>query len=151
MHLKGAAFTPLHPETPVVRRGVTGFTLLELLVVIIILGILASVGFAGYGRFRENTLNREAEANLRLIVAAERVYRLEVNGFVALADTDHINTALRLRIPSGAGRNWDYTTTAPTADTSCAQATRSVAVSDPNYRSLHMGHNDTGPTAGTCP
>lgn len=33
-------FTPLHPESPALRRGVTGFTLLEIIVAAIIIAVL---------------------------------------------------------------------------------------------------------------
>lgn len=41
-----------------------GFTLLELVIVIIILGILVSVGLATYSNMRERAVRAEAKANL---------------------------------------------------------------------------------------
>ncbi|MEW6100745.1 MAG: prepilin-type N-terminal cleavage/methylation domain-containing protein [Candidatus Omnitrophota bacterium] len=58
-----------------------GFTLLELIVVIIILGILATLGFAQYGRMVERSRGAEARAVLGAIRTSAAAYRLE-NGAV---------------------------------------------------------------------
>ena len=53
------------------------FTLLELVIVIIIVGILATLGIYPYISSRERALGREARANLQLIAAAERIWKME--------------------------------------------------------------------------
>ncbi|MCM8795768.1 MAG: prepilin-type N-terminal cleavage/methylation domain-containing protein, partial [Candidatus Omnitrophica bacterium] len=58
-----------------------GFTLLELVVVIIIIGILATFGISQYIPARERALGKEAIANLKLIAAAERIYRMETGRY----------------------------------------------------------------------
>ncbi|MCX5707171.1 MAG: prepilin-type N-terminal cleavage/methylation domain-containing protein [Candidatus Omnitrophica bacterium] len=68
-----------------IHRGRKGFTLLEIMTVIIIVGILATIGFTHYGGVKENALNREAVANLRLIQAAEKIYRMENGSYIACA------------------------------------------------------------------
>jgi prepilin-type N-terminal cleavage/methylation domain-containing protein len=95
------------------------FTLLELIVVIIIIGVLATLGVAHYRVIQEQASGQEAVANLILIANAERIFRME-NGFYypspAATQTavDVINTNLRLTLNE---RVWDYwitTTGVPT-------------------------------------
>ncbi len=58
-----------------------GFTLLELIVVIVILGVLATLGFTQYGRMVERARGAEARAILGDIRKLAIAYRL-VNGSV---------------------------------------------------------------------
>ena len=62
-----------------------GFTLFELLIVVIIIGILATLAIPHYTLSRERVFGREAIANLKMIGAAERMYRMELtpDAFVA--------------------------------------------------------------------
>jgi prepilin-type N-terminal cleavage/methylation domain-containing protein len=89
-----------------------GFTIIEILVAIIIVGILATLAINQYTPARERAVGREAVSTLRLIAAAERIYRMEIGGFyppttipqpvTAAAD---INSNLRIMINE---TNWDY-------------------------------------------
>jgi len=89
-----------------------GFTILELLVVVIIVGVLATLGFVQYGGVREASVTKEARANLKLIAAAERIYRMEVGYFYPRTGVANviatINDDLRLSLPE-ANNRWDYT------------------------------------------
>ena len=53
------------------------FTLVELIVVVLIVGILASFAMPQFVRTREHALQNEAISNLNLIDAAEKRYYLE--------------------------------------------------------------------------
>lgn len=87
------------------------FTLLELLVVLIIVGILAGLAIPNYTKTRERALNREAQTALSLIQAGERIYSLRVGSYIACANTDATNTNLKLNLPlSGA---WSYNVIVP--------------------------------------
>lgn len=89
-----------------------GFTILELLIVVIIVGVLATLGFVNYGGVRENAVTKEARANLKLIAAAERIYRMEVGYFYpqtgVVAAEGTINDDLRLSLPEVLARRWNY-------------------------------------------
>lgn len=94
----------------------TGFTLMEIIVVVIIIGILATLALPAYTPIRERTLAREAQANLRLIAAAERIYLMEGASYYPftwgtnVSNLTWINNNLSLFITSG---NWDYEIRAP--------------------------------------
>ena len=53
-----------------------GFSLMELMVVVLILGILAAIGLPGFGKTRERAYWQEAEQTLLAIYAGERAYFL---------------------------------------------------------------------------
>ena len=63
-----------------------GFTLLELIVVIIILGILATLGFTQYGKTIEKSRSAEAKAILGTIRTAQVGYNLEYGTYATLAN-----------------------------------------------------------------
>ncbi|MFH1441887.1 MAG: prepilin-type N-terminal cleavage/methylation domain-containing protein [Candidatus Omnitrophota bacterium] len=104
----------------------SAFTLLEIIVVVVILGILATLSVSQYTGARERALDREAQANLRLILAAERTYRMEnaSNSYSANANIAGINRWLKLLLPR-ASSQWDYFTRTYSGDTDfCAEAVR---------------------------
>lgn len=80
-----------------------GFSLVEVLVVIIIIGILVALALPGFGVTKERTLDKEAKASLRLIQAAQKIYRMEMGFYFPSAtsssDVNLINTNLKVRLP----------------------------------------------------
>ena len=141
-------------SNPLINPGrglysLSGFTLIELLIVIGIIVILAAIALPNYFNAREHSVDDETQANLRLIHAAEKVYRLEVGGYFGSNDIATLNTNLRLTLPAANSRNWDYITKA----TGCAQSTRHGG---PNARTWALGvanmTTEEDPTASaTCP
>ncbi len=136
------------------------FTLLELVIVIIITGVLATQAVTQYGSYKETTLDKEAKANLKLIVAAEKIYRMETSFYYDSGTTQpdaitNINTDLRLLLSNATNRNWNYLTTANNTTTPvscCGQATRNGG----NSRNWRMRYNATAPddepvAGSTCP
>ncbi len=85
---------------------------MELLVVIIIIGILAALALPGFGVTKERALDKEAKANLALIQAAEKIYRME-SGFyypygTSTSSITSINQDLKVNLPTAA-LSWTYT------------------------------------------
>jgi len=130
---------------------------MEMIVVILIIGILATLGLTHYGAYKEKTLDREAQANLRLIIAAERIYRMEISRYfpydggtvTAIETAGGINPNLRLSLTE---QNWDYATVSVVGltNTACGLATR---VNGPDTRTWRLRNiGETEPVAnGTCP
>jgi len=134
------------------------FTLLEIIIIIIIVGILAGLTLPQYLKTRENAVGKEAQANLKLIAAAERVYRLEtgyyypyaVSGSVEETRPGEINPGLKLDLDE---RNWDYKVTSSTVNDFTASARRqSGPYSSCQYSLEHDDDNgEPDAVAGTCP
>lgn len=85
-------------------RTQKGFTLTEILVVIVIVGILVALTLPNYSVIREKSLNREARTSLALIQAAEKIYRLEQGfyypyGGATENNASVINSYLKLNLP----------------------------------------------------
>jgi len=83
-----------------------GFTLAEVIIVVVIIGILAALAVPNYIKAVERTRNKEAISMLKLIQQAEKMYRLENNRYVACNSNTDCNNKLRLNLPSGG--NWNY-------------------------------------------
>ena len=83
------------------------FTLVELLVVVIIVGILAALGLPGYRVVRERVLDREAKINLALVRGAERISLIESGAYYASSVISDINAYLKVNLPTTA-LTWDY-------------------------------------------
>ncbi len=100
-------------STPLQKTFVTGVTLLETIIVVMIALIMAAIALPIYYRTKEKSFTKEAIANLKLIAAAENIYRLETAvsyypnaGVVNVLGS--INDNLKLSIAS---REWDYAIT----------------------------------------
>ncbi len=65
-----------------VLRGRTGFTLVELMIVVAIIGLLASTAIPTYLRFQLKTKSAEAKTNLAAIRTAEESYFAENGRYV---------------------------------------------------------------------
>ena len=131
-----------------------GFTLMETLVVIIIIGILASLGTISYSGVRERAIGKEAKANLRLIAAAEKIYRMEYGFFYPSTGNEtlltNINSFLRLSLTA---RNWDYSINPANTIAFTAYADRSTTTgtgSDCKYK-INEGTDLPIIDSGICP
>ena len=103
------------------RRASVGFTLLELLVVISIVGILAAMALPGFGRTIERSRVRDTQATLASLYSAERVYRLDQTTYGTLAN---LVANRYLTDPNAGNANWVFSTPTVTTSAFTATATR---------------------------
>ena len=84
------------------KKGQKGFTLLELLVAIAILGILAAVAIPNVKKFIDSANNSAAKTELSMVQVAEVAFQADHNGGIT---TDIDNLAPYLN----SGLSWNYT------------------------------------------
>jgi len=131
-----------------------GFTLVELIIVVIVAGILATFAVPQFAVTQERALDREAISVLGLIRSAEIAYRMEKSEFYPSSgsrstpgDTAQINRTLRLSLPNTS--SWNYNL----ASTGVITATRT---SEPRIRTWRIDAAAAcdmptcSPTDGTC-
>lgn len=130
----------------------SAFTLVELIIVVIIIGILVTIGMISYIKTQERAFDNDARASVKLIQAAERVYRLE-NGFYypnggSTSSHIDINNNLRLTLPTSSLK-WTYTVNSA-GGTSSASALRTGGA-DIRTWILPMGSDDATCSGAGCP
>ena len=121
-----------------------GFTLLELITVIIVIGVLVSLAIGYYNTAKENTIDKEAFSSLKMLRVAEKSYYMDYRAYYGSSVMTNINTNLKVFLVTGSNRNWDYEVTS----SGCSKATRH---NGPNTRSWHLTiDNDGDPVASGC-
>lgn len=55
-----------------------GFTLVELMIVVVILGIISGIGIQQYGKVQEKAREGVDDANVKIIQSAVRMYQLSI-------------------------------------------------------------------------
>lgn len=118
-------------------------TLVEVLLVVVIIGILATLGIVNYTATKETALKREATSNLQLISAAEKIYKMEISnayascqclcGGTAATCCDNsangCNYLLKLNLVT---QNWTYWVNAAGSGTGATFTATANRVSGPN-------------------
>lgn len=112
-----------------------GFTLVELMVVVVIVGILSSTMVMSYNAMKEKAFNREARTALRLIRAAERQYRARMETYYPPAgnvvDPNAINGNLSVSLNS-ANLAFDITGGANTFTANARRLGRTLSITQAN-------------------
>lgn len=108
-------------------RKEKGFSLVELVIVVVIIGILATFAMPTYRNTQKKVLVNEAQSNLKLVRAAERIYRMETGGYIGCADTATVNNNLKLSIPGSS--KWSYKVVGASASAFTAKAKGAGAAS----------------------
>lgn len=101
------------------KLSLTGFTLLELVVVVVIISILVSLAVPIYRKAVRKAKDRDAQGMLMLVQQAEKVYREETGSYVNCTSAFDCSNILRLNLPSG---SWAYSASDADENDFCAQA-----------------------------
>jgi type IV pilus assembly protein PilA len=64
------------------KRDERGFTLIELMIVIAIIGILAAIAIPQFSAYRQRSYNSAAQADLRNAATAQEAYYVDFSGYV---------------------------------------------------------------------
>ncbi|MGI6486929.1 MAG: competence type IV pilus major pilin ComGC [Syntrophothermaceae bacterium] len=88
-----------------------GFTLVELMVVLVIIGILVAIAVPIYNKTQATAEERACQANLRILEGAVAQYQLDNDGALptelSVSDlSDYIKDAEDMKCPSGGTRIW---------------------------------------------
>jgi prepilin-type N-terminal cleavage/methylation domain-containing protein len=112
----------LATPSPIARRPRRGFSLIEAMVVVAIMGVLFAMALPTFGRAVEQAQADIAAANLRALWAAERLYWLDNR--VYTADLSALQSLGLIDPTLLSSSNYTYAVSAPDAATFTATATR---------------------------
>jgi type IV pilus assembly protein PilE len=128
------------------KRGQKGFTMIELMVVVVIVGILAAIAIPLYGKYIKNARISEASGRVGEIVTSAKAWAQEnqdasgnpiwpsgATGIVDLADTEHFTYAITAG--GGANANTNAFTITATGKAGGRMSGVTVVMSVPNINS----------------
>lgn len=92
-----------------------GFTLIEICVVLVIIGIMLTFALPQFAATKEHLLDKEAKSTLALLRAAEKIYKMEYTAYYPTSltgvpgvavDVSQINAFLKLSLPDNSNTPW---------------------------------------------
>ena len=129
------------------RKKFSAFTLIELMIAVVIIGILATLAVAKYGPVSEKAYSAEAYSVLAQIVSAENSYRVEFN--VYTSDITRLDIGSSTTTGTNLSTNFNYTV--PSTNVSSGYAMANRAKTNKATKNYYMCLNGGKRSAGTVP
>jgi type IV pilus assembly protein PilA len=101
-------------EVHMLRKIAKGFTLIELMIVVAIIGILAAIAIPNFVKFQCRSKQSEAKTNLKAMFTAQESYRAEFDTYWALTTTQAATTNEIGFTPKGQKIRYSYAAAATT-------------------------------------
>ena len=120
------------------RTGQSGFSLIELLIVVAVIGIVASIAVPHFLNSRQAAHNASAFSSLRLIHTAEISYRMRHPQYADLATLHAANVLDDPLLASGKRSNYTFVVNAATLSPSFYEVTASPAIAPWQYYYLDV-------------
>ncbi len=126
------------------RKYNRSFTLVELILVIAVILILAAIAIPNFYKTKQRAIEKEGIVNIKLIAAAERIYRMEYNTYRDCADASECNDRLKLMLNA---TNWAYGADSSGNISATSQASTGMSCT---YALSPAGY-DGAPSSSGCP
>lgn len=95
-------------------------TIMEVFIVVLVIGVLATVAVPQFSKAKQRASNQEAKAMLKLLFDAEKMYYLDQYVYLACSDSSDCRNKFKVDIVSSS--DWDYTINTVAAGTFIIQA-----------------------------
>ena len=137
--LKGYGRMQMRHRMNTKRANAKGFTLIELMIVVAIVGILAAIAIPNFIKFQCRSKQTEAKTSLTALYVAEESYRAEFSKYVVGAEADM--AVIGFAVKPGAKRR--YSLSVVGTDTSYTAFANGLAGTDVDGDIWTIDHNKT--------
>ena len=114
-----------------------GFTLIEILIIIIIISIVTGIGLPMYMKAAQQNRDKKAIAMLKLIQGGQKIHEFETANYVSCSDAQDCNDQLNIDLPVFKSP-WDYSVVLVGNSDFCAAATGTMGTQPGWYINVTM-------------